>query len=172
MTRHFFVLFFLVNISREIREATDLSATGLCGEHELNFKNACYYWSKEDIELVSQERAHQICENRNSSLASIDSLHENAFIAKETSPVKGSLYWIGLVYNRTSVKKSFEWLSGALVNFTKWAMYEPAVQNRNSRSCVLFGSNGQEFVWSVSNCSKKAGYICKSTLGSYTLRPF
>ena len=153
---------FLVDIDKELREATDSSVTGLCRENELYFKNACYYWSKEDVGLVSQERAHQECQNRNASLSSIKTIHENAFIAKETSANEGSLYWIGLVYDHTSVKKSFQWLSGAVVKFTRWAKYEPALQNENSRSCVVFGSDGREFVWSVSNCSKKAGYVCKS----------
>ena len=155
---------FLVDINTELREAKDSSANGLCREEELYFKNACYYWSKDD-ELVSQERAHENCQNRDSALASISTVHENAFIAKETSVIEGSLYWIGLAYKNTdSVHGAFEWLNGPLVTFTKWAMYEPVFEAESNHSCVLFGSDGRDFVWSVSNCTTKAGYVCKSNL--------
>ncbi|XP_065844501.1 uncharacterized protein [Oscarella lobularis] len=151
----------LVDINTELREAKDSSANGLCREEELYFKNACYYWSKDD-ELVSQERADENCQNRDAALASISTVHENAFIAKETSVIEGSLYWIGLAYKNTdSVHGAFEWLYGPLVTFTKWAMYEPVFEAESNHSCVLFGSDGRDFVWSVSNCTTKAGYVCK-----------
>ena len=154
----------LVDIKNEFLQAEDLSTNGLCRKDELYFKNSCYYWSKDDDQLLLQERAREDCQSRNAELASISTIHENSFIAKETSAVQGSPYWIGLVYNYTSEHGAFEWLDGSLVNFSKWAMYEPAFQAERTYSCVLFGSNGLEFVWSTSNCTAKAGYVCKSNL--------
>ena len=148
-----------------MRQEAAPSAHGQCKKDELFFRNACYYWSKNDDEPVSQERAHnEKCRSRNATLASISTIHENAFIAAETSAVAGSNYWTGLVYNITSVQGAFSWLDATSVNFTKWGMYEPAYQKEGSQSCVLFRSDGREFVWSVSNCSSKASYVCKSNL--------
>ena len=130
-----------------------------CRKDELYFKDTCYYLSNGDDKPESQALADQKCNSRGAQLASINSIHENAFIAKETSAMTGPIYWIGLSYDSTS--STFTWLYGAPVTFTRWAKYEPTYQNGE---CVTFGFDGRDFTWSVSNCSTKAGYICKSEL--------
>ena len=78
-----------VDIKNEFLQAEDLSTNGLCRKDELYFKNSCYYWSKDDDLLLSQERAREDCQSRNAELSSISTLYENSFIAKETSAVQG-----------------------------------------------------------------------------------
>ena len=160
----FTLLVYLGDVANELRQETALAANNRCRSDEVYFQEACYYLSKDDDELVSQAQAqYEKCKSRNATLASIRTIHENAFIASETSPSKESLYWTGLVYNETFMKGAFRWLDDTSVIFTKWGMYEPK-HVQDSSICVLFGSDGREFVWSVSNCSSKARYVCKSTV--------
>ncbi|XP_065844363.1 uncharacterized protein [Oscarella lobularis] len=155
----------LRDMENGIRQETAPSMHGRCRKDELYFKSACYYWSKDEDEPVSQEVAqNEKCRSRNAALVSISTVYENAFVAKETSPVPESLYWTGLVYNDTSAQEAFTWLDTSPVIFTKWGKYEPAYPKREKKGCVLFGSDGREFVWSVSNCSAKAQYVCKRFL--------
>ena len=56
------------------------------------------------------------------------------------------------------------WLDASPISFTKWGKYEPKCPKGENQGCVLLGSDGREFVWSVSDCSAKAQYICKSNL--------
>ena len=153
-----------MDIDHKRLEKKNPFADGRCEKDELYFENACYYWSKEGDESVSQERAHyEKCKSRKASLASISTAHENAFIARETSPVEGIRYWTGMIYNHTHMHGAFTWLDSFPVAFTKWGMYQPIYQTGKSQSnCVLLGLDGREFLWSVSNCSVKAHYVCKS----------
>ena len=156
----YFQVFFLVDFDNEVRETDTPSFNGRCAKDEIYFKDACYYLSKDEDKAVSQKRAHRkICQNRNASLASLSSIGEYFFIAKESSTSNGSAYWIGLVYNYTT--RSFTWLNGIPATFTKWAKYEPAHEKGR---CVTFGFDGVDFGWSVAKCSTKAGYVCKSKL--------
>ncbi|XP_065844505.1 uncharacterized protein [Oscarella lobularis] len=151
----------LRDVANELRQETAPAANIRCRSDEFYFKEACYYLSKDDDELVSQVQAqNEKCKSRNATLASISTTYENAFIASETSPSKESLYWTGLVYNETFANGNFRWHDETPVIFTKWGMYEPK-HLQDSSICVLFGSDGREFVWSVSNCSAKARYVCK-----------
>ena len=114
--------------------------------------------SKDDDQPESQTLADQKCKSRGAELASISSIRENAFVAKETSANARQKYWIGLVYDITS--STFSWRYGPpVVSFTRWARYEPELLRGE---CVTFGFDGNGFTWSVSNCSTKAGYICES----------
>ncbi|XP_065842855.1 uncharacterized protein [Oscarella lobularis] len=150
----------LVDFDNEVRETDTPSFNGRCAKDEIYFKDACYYLSKDEDKAVSQKRAHRkICQNRNASLASLSSIGEYFFIAKESSTSNGSAYWIGLVYNYTT--RSFTWLNGIPATFTKWAKYEPAHEKGR---CVTFGFDGVDFGWSVAKCSTKAGYVCKKEL--------
>ena len=147
------------------RLKSDPSQDDRCKKDELYFENACYYISKDEDELVSQEVAgNEWCSSRNATLVSIRNAFENAFVAKETSPLQGSLYWTGLFYNDTSAHEAFMWLDDSPLSFTKWGKYEPASPMGENQGCVLLMSDGHEFVWSVSNCSVKAQYVCKSNL--------
>ncbi|XP_065844331.1 uncharacterized protein [Oscarella lobularis] len=152
----------LRDMDNGIRLESDPLQDDRCRTDELYFESACYYFSKD--EPVSQEVAqNEKCKSRG-ALVSIRNAFENAFVAKETSPVQGSLYWTGLFYNDTSVQEAFTWLDTSPISFTKWGKYEPAYPKRENQGCVLLGSDGREFVWSVSNCSAKAQYVCKRFL--------
>ena len=134
-----------------------------CRTDELYFGSACYYFSK--VEPVSQMVAqNEKCKSRGAALVSIRNVFENAFVEKETSAIQGSLYWTGLFYNDTSAQEAFTRLDASPISFTKWGKYEPAYPKGENQGCVLLGSDGREFVWSVSNCSFKAQYVCKSNL--------
>ena len=153
----------LGDMDNGIRLESDPLQDDRCRTDELYFESACYYFSKD--EPVSQEVAqNEKCSSRNATLVSIRNAFENAFVAKETSPVQGSLYWTGLFYNDTSAQEAFIWLDASPISFTKWGKYEPAYPKGENQGCVLLGSDGREFVWSVSNCSAKAQYVCKSNL--------
>ena len=128
-----------------------------CRKDELYFKDACYYLSSDHDKPRSQAIAVQKCKDREAQLVSISSIHENAFVAKETLWMTVPI-WIGLLYNNTS--SAFAW-HGSPVTFTRWAKYEPKYLNG---ACVAFGFDGRDFTWSVSNCATKAGYVCKSEL--------
>ena len=160
-----FSSFILGDIENRFRQKSAPSQDDRCRKDELYFKSACYYMSKDGNEPVSQDVAqNEKCCSRDAALVSISTVRENAFVAKETSPVQGSLYWTGLVYNDSSAQKAFTWLDTSPVIFTKWGKYEPAYPKGINQRCVLFGSDGHEFVWSVSNCSARAQYVCKSNL--------
>ncbi|XP_065844670.1 uncharacterized protein [Oscarella lobularis] len=155
----------LRDIENRFRQKSAPSQDDRCRKDELYFKSACYYMSKDGNEPVSQDVAqNEKCSSRDAALVSISTVRENAFVAKETSPVQGSLYWTGLVYNDSSAQKAFTWLDTSPVIFTKWGKYEPAYPKGINQRCVLFGSDGHEFVWSVSNCSARAQYVCKRFL--------
>ena len=156
-----YFIIFLVDFDNEIRQASPPSSSDWCRKNEVYFKKACYHFSKDVDESVSQEFAHRnACQQLyDADLASLSSISEYFFIAKEFSPSK-SAYWIGLIRNDTS--DSFTWLLGSYPTFTKWAKYEPT---HGKGDCVTFGFDGLDFGWSVANCSAKAGYICKSTNG-------
>ncbi|XP_065842985.1 uncharacterized protein [Oscarella lobularis] len=153
-----------VDFDNEIRQASPPSSSDWCRKNEVYFKKACYHFSKDVDESVSQEFAHRnACQQLyDADLASLSSISEYFFIAKEFSPSK-SAYWIGLIRNDTS--DSFTWLLGSYPTFTKWAKYEPT---HGKGDCVTFGFDGLDFGWSVANCSAKAGYICKRQLNDST----
>ena len=155
----------LEDMEKRLLLESDPSQDDRCRKDELYYESACYYISKDKDEPVSQEVArNEKCSSRNATLASMNTIYENAFVAKETSPVKESFYWTGLFYNDTSAQEAFMWLDASPISFTKWGKNEPASPKRENQGCVLLGSDGHEFVWTVSNCSAKAQYVCKSNL--------
>ena len=141
-----------------MRETDAPYSDNRCSKDEIYFKEACYYLSKEDDKAVSQDYAHyNKCQERDAHLASFSDISEHFLIARESSPLSGSAYWIGLIYNDTS--RTFTWLHGLPATFTMWAKYEPAHENG---MCVTFGFDGVNFGWATAECSTKAGYVCKS----------
>ena len=146
----------LVDFSNGVRQHKAPSQPQ-CSKSELYFNDACYYFSEDEDTPESLTLADEKCRSRGAQLASISSIHENAFIAKETSVMTRPMYWIGLVYNSTS--SAFKWRHGQAVTFTRWAKYEPTYEKGE---CVAFGFDGRDFTWSVLNCTTKARYVCKS----------
>jgi hypothetical protein len=108
--------------------------------YSANTKN-CYFMFKGYANMTC-DYAHQLCSNKNSTLASIHSFRENAFIqGLASSPNTNTKTVIGLI----SDVAAWRWQDNTIFNYTHWN--DATASQPNSKSCISMGGFQQYGNW-------------------------
>ncbi|XP_071824822.1 macrophage mannose receptor 1-like isoform X2 [Apostichopus japonicus] len=131
---------------------------GYCSSGWSGYGSYCYLPVSGDGEGFTWQEANDQCQILGAELVSIHSKDENEFVELlvETQLTGEDFFWFGLYRND---EDGFSWTDFTPVEYDYWGSREP-VSGLEGKDCGLYWSTyGQ---WSVENCIKTEGYICKT----------
>ncbi|CAJ1076237.1 C-type mannose receptor 2 [Xyrichtys novacula] len=115
------------------------------------------------------DQAQRICSWFDSSLASVHSAEEEAFLAntlRKMVKVEGDNWWLGLhTYDNDG---RFRWSDHSVLNYVSWALGRPHALSRDRR-CVHLSVGKAD--WSDQKCPSDLPYICKRVNVTGTIPP-
>lgn len=117
------------------------------------YGRSCYYFAKE---AKNWRKAVESCRQKSSSLLSVVSIYENAYLFSQFVEYTNQS-WLGL--SREKGKEEFKYEDGSILLYTFWKS-EPASTAVNETQCVTQSAE-EDGKWKISNCFKKFPYICK-----------
>lgn len=115
------------------------------------------------------DQAQRICSWFDSSLASVHSAEEEAFLAntlRKMVRVEGDNWWLGLHTYENDGR--FRWSDHSVLNYVSWALGRPHPVSRD-RKCVHISTSKAD--WSDQKCHSDLPYICKRVNVTGTIPP-
>uniref|UniRef100_A0A4W6FIQ0 Mannose receptor C-type 2 n=1 Tax=Lates calcarifer TaxID=8187 RepID=A0A4W6FIQ0_LATCA len=115
------------------------------------------------------DQAQRICSWFDSSLASVHSAEEQAFLAntlRKMVKVEGDNWWLGLHTYENDGR--FRWSDHSVLNYVSWALGRPHPLSRDRR-CVHLSATKAD--WSDQKCHSDLPYICKRVNVTGTIPP-
>ncbi|CAL1587956.1 unnamed protein product [Knipowitschia caucasica] len=115
------------------------------------------------------DQAQRICTWFDSSLASVHSAAEEAFLAKtlrEMEKSEGDNWWLGLHTYENDGR--FRWSDHSMLNSISWALGRPHPLSRDRKCVHISASKGD---WSDQKCHSDLPYICKRVNVTGTIPP-
>lgn len=115
------------------------------------------------------DQAQRICSWFDSSLASVHSAEEEAFLANtlaKMSKVEGDNWWLGL--HTYEYDGRFRWSDHSVLNYVSWALGRPHPLSRDRR-CVYMSATKAD--WADQKCHSDLPYICKRVNVTGTVPP-
>lgn len=115
------------------------------------------------------DQAQRICSWIDSSLASVHSADEDAFLANtllKMAKAQGDNWWLGLHTYENDGR--FHWSDHSVLNYVSWALGRPHPLSRDRR-CVHFSANKAD--WSDQKCHSDLPFICKRVNVTGTIPP-
>ncbi|XP_058509180.1 C-type mannose receptor 2 isoform X2 [Solea solea] len=115
------------------------------------------------------DQAQRICSWFDSSLASVHSAGEEAFLAntlRKMVKVEGDNWWVGLHTYENDGR--FRWSDHSVLNYVSWALGRPHALSRDRKCVYLSASKGD---WSDQKCHSDLPYICKRVNVTGTIPP-
>uniref|UniRef100_A0A087XUB2 Mannose receptor C-type 2 n=1 Tax=Poecilia formosa TaxID=48698 RepID=A0A087XUB2_POEFO len=114
------------------------------------------------------DQAQRICSWFDSSLASVHSAEEQAFLANNLSKVKKSepSWWLGLHTYENDGR--FRWSDHSVLNYVSWALGKPQPVSRDRKCIYMSTSKGD---WADQKCHSDLPYICKQVKDTGTIPP-
>ncbi|XP_041812441.1 C-type mannose receptor 2 [Chelmon rostratus] len=114
-------------------------------------------------------QAQRICSWFDSSLASVHSAEEEAFLAntlRKMAKVEGDNWWLGLHTYENDGR--FRWSDHSVLNYVSWALGRPHPLSRD-RKCVYLSAGKAD--WADQKCHSDLPYICKRVNVTGTIPP-
>ncbi|XP_024910181.1 macrophage mannose receptor 1-like [Cynoglossus semilaevis] len=108
-----------------------------------------------NTDLLPMEAARAYCKKNFGELAVITGDSERKFLWKQIKKEDKNQYYIGMVIN---LDKSFSWLDGSPVTYTKWENNEPNFANNDENCVTIYRNMGY---WNDINCGYDLPSICK-----------
>uniref|UniRef100_A0A8C5EQ58 Mannose receptor, C type 2 n=1 Tax=Gouania willdenowi TaxID=441366 RepID=A0A8C5EQ58_GOUWI len=115
------------------------------------------------------DQAQRICSWFDSSLASVHSADEQAFLVntlQKMKKVEGDNWWLGLHSYENDGR--FRWSDHSVLNYVSWALGRPHPLSRDRR-CIHLSTNKAD--WSDQKCYSDLPYICKRVNVTGTIPP-
>ncbi|KAM4531180.1 C-type mannose receptor 2 [Odontesthes bonariensis] len=115
------------------------------------------------------DQAQRICSWFDSSLASVHSAEEQAFLAntlRKMVKVEGDSWWLGLHTYENDGR--FRWSDHSVLNYVSWALGRPHPVSRD-RKCVHMSASKAD--WADQKCHSDLPYICKRVNVTGTIPP-
>ncbi|XP_029014189.1 C-type mannose receptor 2 [Betta splendens] len=115
------------------------------------------------------EQAQRICTWLHSSLASVHSSEEEAFLAntlRKMVKVEGDSWWIGLHSYENDGR--FRWSDHSVLNYVSWALGRPNPVSRDGKCIHISAGKGD---WVDHKCRSDLPYICKRVNVTGTIPP-
>ncbi|KAM6905293.1 C-type mannose receptor 2 [Xenentodon cancila] len=115
------------------------------------------------------DQARRICSWFDSSLASVHSAEEQAFLAntlRKMDKVEGDNWWLGLHTYENDGR--FRWSDHSVLNYISWALGRPHPVSRD-RKCVHMSASKAD--WTDQKCHSDLPYICKRVNVTGTVPP-
>uniref|UniRef100_A0A7N6AQA1 Mannose receptor, C type 2 n=1 Tax=Anabas testudineus TaxID=64144 RepID=A0A7N6AQA1_ANATE len=110
------------------------------------------------------DQAQRICSWFDSSLASVHSSDEEAFLASTLR--KSDNWWLGLYTYENDGR--FHWSDHSVLNYVSWALGKPHPLSRDRRCVYIAASKGD---WADQKCHSDLPYICKRVNVTGTIPP-
>ncbi|KAK0406532.1 hypothetical protein QR680_018631 [Steinernema hermaphroditum] len=117
-------------------------------------KKKCFHFVDSPLDFNA---AQQSCVGLGGNLASIDSKSDNNGLKV---PNGISQFWLG--GHDVSESGVWTWTDGSVFGYTNWAAGQPS--NMFGDDCLLV--DGFSHLWSSSQCTQKASYLCEAVTGS------
>uniref|UniRef100_A0A3Q3J001 Mannose receptor, C type 2 n=1 Tax=Monopterus albus TaxID=43700 RepID=A0A3Q3J001_MONAL len=115
------------------------------------------------------EQARRICSWFDSSLASVHSAEEEAFLAntlRKMVKVEGDNWWLGLHTYENDGR--FRWSDHSVLNYVSWTLGSPRPLSRDRKCIYISASKGE---WADQKCHSDLHYICKRVNVTGTIPP-
>ncbi|XP_075894955.1 C-type mannose receptor 2 [Nelusetta ayraudi] len=115
------------------------------------------------------DQAQRICTWLHSSLASVHSAEEEAFLAdalRKMNKVEGDNWWLGLHTFENDGR--FRWSDHSVLNYVSWALGRPHPISRD-RKCVYMSAGKAD--WADQKCHSDLPHICKRVNVTGTIPP-
>ncbi|CAB1431367.1 unnamed protein product [Pleuronectes platessa] len=115
------------------------------------------------------DQAQRICSWFDSSLASVHSAEEDAFLGstlRKMVRAEGDNWWLGLHTYENDGR--FRWSDHSVLNYVSWALGRPHPLSRDRR-CVHMSANKAD--WADQKCPSDLPYICKRVNVTGTIPP-
>uniref|UniRef100_A0A665USI8 Mannose receptor, C type 2 n=1 Tax=Echeneis naucrates TaxID=173247 RepID=A0A665USI8_ECHNA len=115
------------------------------------------------------DQARRICSWFDSSLASVHSAEEEAFLANtlhKMVKVEGDNWWLGLYTYENDGR--FRWSDNSVLNYVSWALGRPHPLSRD-RKCIHISASKAD--WADQKCHSDLPYICKRVNVTGTIPP-
>lgn len=115
------------------------------------------------------DQAQRICSWFDSSLASVHSAEEEAFLAntlRKMQKAEGDNWWLGLHTYENDGR--FRWSDHSVLNYVSWALGRPHPISRD-RKCVHLSATKAD--WADQKCHSDLPYICKRVNVTGTIPP-
>ncbi|KAK2893561.1 C-type mannose receptor 2 [Channa argus] len=115
------------------------------------------------------DQAQRICSWFSSSLASVHSAEEEAFLSntlRKMVKVEGDNWWLGLHTYQNDGR--FRWSDHSVLNFVSWGLGNPHPLSRDRKCIYISASKGD---WSSQKCHSDLPYICKRVNVTGTIPP-
>ncbi|XP_036003691.1 C-type mannose receptor 2 isoform X1 [Fundulus heteroclitus] len=115
------------------------------------------------------DQAKRICSWSGSSLASVHSAEEQAFLANILSKmVKSEVdsWWLGLHTYENDGR--FRWSDHSVLNYVSWALGRPQAVSRDRKCIHMSASKGD---WADQKCHSDLPYVCKRVNVTGTIPP-
>uniref|UniRef100_A0A3Q1GYY0 Mannose receptor, C type 2 n=1 Tax=Anabas testudineus TaxID=64144 RepID=A0A3Q1GYY0_ANATE len=112
------------------------------------------------------DQAQRICSWFDSSLASVHSSDEEAFLASTLRKVESDNWWLGLYTYENDGR--FHWSDHSVLNYVSWALGKPHPLSRDRRCVYIAASKGD---WADQKCHSDLPYICKRVNVTGTIPP-
>ncbi|XP_054907907.1 C-type mannose receptor 2 [Poeciliopsis prolifica] len=113
------------------------------------------------------DQAQRICSWFDSSLASVHSDEEQAFLTNTLSKKKSEpSWWLGLHTYENDGR--FRWSDHSVLNYVSWALGKPQPVSRDRKCIYMSTSKGD---WADQKCHSDLPYICKQVKETGTIPP-
>ncbi|XP_037544541.1 C-type mannose receptor 2 [Nematolebias whitei] len=115
------------------------------------------------------DQAQRICSWFDSSLTSVHSADEQAFLAntlRKLVKTEGDSWWLGLHTFENDGR--FRWSDHSVLNYVSWALGRPLPLSRDRRCVHVSASKGD---WADQKCHSDLPYICKRVNVTGTIPP-
>ncbi|XP_044188034.1 C-type mannose receptor 2 [Thunnus albacares] len=155
----------ICKIPRGSAEKETEASEGKNSPEWIGFKEADYKFFDH---RTTWDQAQRICSWFGSSLASVHSAEEEAFLANTLRKMKveGDSWWLGLhTYDNDG---RFRWSDHSVLNYVSWALGKPHPLSRDRR-CVQMSVSKAE--WADQKCHSDLPYICKRVNVTGTIPP-
>uniref|UniRef100_A0A3Q2PGH8 Mannose receptor C-type 2 n=1 Tax=Fundulus heteroclitus TaxID=8078 RepID=A0A3Q2PGH8_FUNHE len=112
------------------------------------------------------DQAKRICSWSGSSLASVHSAEEQAFLANILSKSEVDSWWLGLHTYENDGR--FRWSDHSVLNYVSWALGRPQAVSRDRKCIHMSASKGD---WADQKCHSDLPYVCKRVNVTGTVPP-
>ncbi|XP_046846401.1 uncharacterized protein LOC124440117 isoform X2 [Xenia sp. Carnegie-2017] len=136
-----------------------------CPDDWYPYEDNCYQFNLLESQLKNWSDAQHACESIGdfSSLASIHSESEQAFLTAKVNLIAQSEVWIGL--NDRQSENLYKWTDNTKFDYENW--FANTSGNKPWKDCTLMMGMRSDGAWTKEMCSEKRRFICKRAIAIF-----
>ncbi|XP_059149107.1 macrophage mannose receptor 1-like [Physella acuta] len=131
-----------------------------CPANSIGYGASCYSYNDA---AVNYNQAKAACVSKSGTLATVDNVQIQSFLAAELFGKTIEAYWIGL----SATSNVYRWVSNVPFSFTSWSNTHTGNANE-ANTCVGMQTARPTGLWVNYNCGKTLPYICETRRTGFT----